>query len=156
MAKSVGANIATLHFYFPTKESLIRAVLDHAMSRFRTTLEPHGTPRMQLRNHLRAVRGLMVEEPELGVVMAELALRSVRDESIGAIMNEMYDAWLVTMRGLLRRAVKEGGRRRELDSDAVAALIVATLTAMTLPVMLDANRGDRALRQLQRWLESSN
>ena len=126
------------------------------MSRFRTTLEPHGSPRAQLRNHLRAVRTLMLEEPELGAVMAELALRSVRDESIGAIMNELYDGWLMTMRGLLRRAVKEGALRRELDSDAVAALIVATLTSMTLPVMLDANRGDRALRQLERWLESSN
>ena len=156
MAKAVGVNIATLHYYFPTKESLIRAVLDHAMSRFRTTLEPHGAPRAQLRNHLRAVRGLMREEPELGAVMAELALRSVRDESIRSILNEMYDGWQTTMRGLLRRAVKEGGLRRELDSDAVAALIVATLTAMTLPVMVEAERGDRALRQLERWLESSN
>ena len=148
----MGVNIATLHYYFPTKESLIRAVLDHAMSRFLTTLEPHGSPSSQLRNHLRAVRTLMVEEPELGAVMAELALRSVRDESIGSIMNETYDAWHVTMRGLLRRAVKEGGLRREVDSDAVAALIIATLTAMTLPVMADARRGDQALRQLERWL----
>ena len=152
VAREVGVNIATLHYYFPTKESLIRAVLDHAMGRFRTTLEPHGSPSSQLRNHLRAVRALMVDERELGAVMAELALRSVRDESIASIMNEMYDGWHVIMRGLLRRAVKEGGLRRELDSDAVAALIIATLTAMTLPVMLDANRGDRALGQLERWL----
>jgi AcrR family transcriptional regulator len=156
VASEVGVNIATLHYYFPTKESLIRAVLDHAMSRFRTTLEAHGSPRSQLRNHLRAVRALMVDEPELGVVMAELALRSVRDDSIRSIMSEMYDAWHTSMRGMLRRAVKEGGLRRELDSDAVAALILATLSSMTLPVMLDANRADRALRQLERWLESSN
>jgi AcrR family transcriptional regulator len=156
VASEVGVNIATLHYYFPTKESLIRAVLDLAMSRFLTTLEPHGSPSSQLRNHLRAVRKLMVEEPELGAVMAELALRSVRDESIGKILNEMYDAWHTTMRGLLRRAVKEGGLRREVDSDAVAALTIATLTAMTLPVMLDANRGDLALRQLERWLGVSS
>jgi hypothetical protein len=48
--------------------------------------------------------------------------------------------------------VKEGRIRSELDSDAVAALIVATLTSLTLPVMTDARRGDRALRQLERWL----
>ena len=155
-------NISTLHYYFPTKESLIRAVLDHSMSRFLTTLEPHGSPSSQLRNHLRAVRSLMLEEPELGAVMAELALRSVRDESIRSILNQMYGAWHVAIRGLLRRAATEGGLRSELDSDAVAALIIATLTAMTLPVMTDANRGDQALRQLERWLgiaaprESSN
>ena len=152
VAASVGVNIATLHYYFPTKESLIRAVLDHAMDRFRSTLAPHGSPSEQLRNYLRSARTLLVEEPELGAVMAELALRSVRDESIGSIMNRMYDTWHVTLRGLLRRAVREGGLRPELDSDAVAALIIATLTSMTLPVMTDPGRGDRALRQLERWL----
>ena len=152
VAAEVGVNIATLHYYFPTKESLIRAVLDHAMGRFRTTLAPHGSPADQLRNYLRATRKLMLDEPELGAVMAELALRSIRDDSIGSILNEMYDVWHVTLRGLLRRAVKEGKLRPEADSDAVAALIVATLTAMTLPVMSDARRGDQALRQLERWL----
>ena len=152
VASEVGVNIATLHYYFPTKESLIRAVLDHAMGRFRTTLAPHGSPADQLRNYLRATRKLMLDEPELGAVMAELALRSVRDDSIASIMNEMYDVWHVTLRGLLRRAVKEGKLRPEADSDAVAALIISTLTSMTLPVMSDARRGDQALRQLERWL----
>ena len=152
VAAEVGVNIATLHYYFPTKEALIRGVLDHAMSRFRTTLAPHGSASHQLRNHLRAARTLLVEEPELGAVMAELALRSVRDSSIGSIMNEVYDEWQVTVRRLLRRSVKEGGLRPDIDSDAVAALIIATLTSMTLPVMADASRGDRALRQLETWL----
>ena len=98
------------------------------------------------------MRTLSLEEPELGAVMAELAVRSVRDESIGSIMDEMYVVWHTTMRGLLRRAVREGGLRPEVDSDAVAALIIATLTSLTLPVMRDARRGDQALRQLERWL----
>lgn len=148
----MGVNIATLHYYFPTKESLIRAVLDHAMGRFRTTLETEGPASAQLRGYLRSVRTLLIEEPELGAVMAELALRSVRDEGIATILNQMYDVWHSAVRGLLRRAVKEGRIRSELDSDAVAALIVATLTSLTLPVMTDARRGDRALRQLERWL----
>src|SRR5690349_20901292 len=152
VAAEVGVNIATLHYYFPTKESLIQAVLEHAMGRFRTTLTPHGSPSDQLRNYLRAVRKLLLDEPELGAVMAELALRSVRDRSTGRIMNAMYDTWHVTVRGLLRRAVREGTLKAQMDSDAVAALIVATLTSMTLPVMGDATRGDQALRQLERWL----
>jgi AcrR family transcriptional regulator len=150
VAAEVGVNIATLHYYFPTKESLIRGVVEHAMERFRSTLTPHGSPSDQLRNHLRAVRKLLVDEPELGSVMGELALRSARDKSIAAIMSEMYDAWHATMRGLLRRGVKAGGLRPELDSDGVAAVVVATLTAMTLPT--GAPRSEQALRQLERWL----
>jgi len=152
VAAEVGVNIATLHYYFPTKESLIRGVVEHAMGRFRSTLAPHGSPSDQLRNHLRAVRKLLADEPELGSVMAELALRSARDKSIAAIMTEMYDAWHATMRGLLRRGVKAGDLRPDLDSDGVAALVVATLTAMTLPTMTAAPRGGQALRQLERWL----
>jgi AcrR family transcriptional regulator len=155
VAARVGVNIATLHYYFPTKEALIRGVLDQAMVRFRSTLAPHGSPADQLKNHLRAVRKLLVEEPELKAVMGELALRSARDSSIAEIMAEMYEAWHATMRGLLRRAVKEGGLRSELDSDGVAALVVATLTAATLPTLSGTPRSDQALRQLERWLARS-
>jgi AcrR family transcriptional regulator len=150
VAAEVGVNIATLHYYFPTKESLIRGVVEHAMGRFRATLAPHGSPSDQLRNHLRAVRKLLTDEPELGSVMGELALRSARDKSIAAIMTEMYDAWHATMRGLLRRGVKAGALRPELDSDGVAAVVVATLTAMTLPT--GKRRSEQAERQLERWL----
>jgi TetR/AcrR family transcriptional repressor of nem operon len=155
VANEVGVNIATLHYYFPTKESLIRGVLDHAMERFRSTLEPHGSPSDQLRNHLRAVRKLMSAEPELAAVMSELALRSTRDKAIASIMDTMYDVWQTTMRGLLRRAVREGGAPRELDSDAMAALIIATLTAMTLPHLRAGGRGDKAFRQLEKLLSSN-
>src|ERR1700686_5600988 len=48
VAAEVGVNIATLHYYFPTKESLIRGVLDHAMGRFRSTFAPGSKPGEQL------------------------------------------------------------------------------------------------------------
>src|SRR5438067_5516951 len=151
VAAEAGVNIATLHYYFPTKEALIRGVLEHAMSRFRSTLAPHGSPESQLRNHLRAVRRLLQDEPQLGAVMGELALRSARDASIAALLRETYDAWHATMRGLLRRAVNDGELRPELDSDEVAALVVTTLTAMTLPIAA-GSQAELALRQLELWL----
>jgi AcrR family transcriptional regulator len=152
VADEIGVNIATLHYYFPTKESLIRGVVEYAMGRFRSTLAPHGSPSDQLRNHLRAVRKLLVEEPELGTVMGELAMRSARDKAIAEIMAQTNEAWHATMRGLLRRGVKEGALRRELDNDGVAALVIITLTGMTLPTMTTTPRTDQALRQLEGWL----
>src|SRR4030088_3036616 len=106
VAAGVGLNIATLHYYFPTKETLIRGVVAHAMERFRTTLAPHGSPADQLRNHLRAVRKLLRDEPEIGAVMGELALRSARDSALARIMRETNDAWYRTLRGMLRRAIR--------------------------------------------------
>ena len=152
VAAEVGMNIATLHYYFPTKEALIRGVVAHAMQRFRSTLAPHGSPTDQLRNHLRAVRKLLREEPQVSAVMGELALRSARDPSLAQIMRETYDAWHRTLRGLLKRAARDEQLAPELDSDDVAALIMATLTSMTLPTVGSAQRIDQAFRQLERVL----
>jgi AcrR family transcriptional regulator len=143
---------ATLDYYFPTKEALIRGVVAHAMDRFRSTLAPHGSPADQLRNHLRAVRKLLRAEPEVGAVMGDLPLRSARDPAMARIMGEAFQAWQRTLRGLLQRAARDGQLTRDVDYDDVAALIMATLTSMTLPSTASADRTDRAFRQLERWL----
>jgi len=154
VAAEAGVNIATLHYYFPTKEALIRGVVAHAMGRFRSTLAPHGSPDDQLGNHLKAVRALLRNEPEVGAVMGELALRSARDASLARIMRESNDAWHRTLRGLLHRAAHAGNLSNAVDSDEAAALIVATLTSMVLPSMTPA-RKEQAFRELGRWLNST-
>ena len=152
VANEVGVNIATLHYYFPTKEALIAGVLQHAMERFRTSLQPHGSPESPLRNYLRATRKLLRDEPELGAVMTELALRATRDTAIRKFLDAMYAQWHDTVRGLLKRAARDGHLRSDLDTDATAALIVATLNGIAVPQMGDPRRGDLALRELERWL----
>lgn len=153
VAAEVGVNIATLHYYFPTKEKLIQGVVAHAMGRFRTTLEGGVGSGDMLRKYLRGVRRLLAEEPELGAVMGELALRSSRDPALAPVLQEMNETWHKTVRGLLHRAAKEGQISRELDADPVAALIVAVLASMSLP-RADA-RNSQALQQLERWLGST-
>jgi AcrR family transcriptional regulator len=152
VAAEAGVNIATLHYYFPSKEALIRGVVDHAMERFQSTLASQGSPAEQLRNHLRAVRRLLRDEPELGAVMGELALRSARDEALAGLLRETNAAWHKTMRGLLRRAVREGQLGPEFDSDDAAALVVAVLASMMLPPLASAPISDQAMRRLERWL----
>lgn len=152
VAAEAGVNIATLHYYFPTKEKLIEGVVEHAMSRFRTTLEPHGSTSDQLRNHLRSVQRLVQDEPDLGIVMGELALRSARDPAIARIMRETNEGWHRTVRGLLRKAVKDGSLEPELDTDETAAMIVAALRSLTLPMASSGGHSEQALRQLERWL----
>jgi len=152
VAAHVGLNVATLHYYFPTKEALIRGVLDEAMRRFRSTLVADGSPADRLRNHLRAVRSLLREQPQVGAVMGELALRSARDPAVARILREMNDVWHRTLRALLRQAVRDGHLASELDSDAVAALVMSTLMNMCLPTFASPERKDQAFRQLERWL----
>ena len=152
VAAEVGVNVATLHYYFPTKESLIRGVVEYAMGRFRSTLEPHGDPADQLRNHLRAVRKLITTEPELGVVIGEFHLRANRDPEVRKVVDEMFATWQTAMRGLLKRAEREGTVHADLDIDATAALIMSTLMSATLGPFSASGRGEKAIRELERLL----
>src|SRR5947207_9085914 len=101
VAAEAGVNVATLHYYFPTKEALIRGVMGHAMQRFTTTLSGEGTAAQQLRHHLRGVHRLYQDEPELFAVMGELALRSLRDPAIASVYGETSDAWHARLKTLV-------------------------------------------------------
>src|SRR3954466_4277771 len=71
VAADVGVNIATLHYYFPTKEALIRAVIGHAVARFQATMPTEGSAVDQLRGHLRALAHLLKTDTQLWAVMGE-------------------------------------------------------------------------------------
>ena len=103
IAGAVKINVATLHYYFPTKEALVRAVVGHAFSRFRTTLVPSGRTTTLLKAHFDGLRRLGREEPELFAVMGELALRAARDETMAAIVRETDQQWHATIRKAIRK-----------------------------------------------------
>src|SRR5437879_2112513 len=70
VARDAGVNIATLHYYFPTKEALIRGVVRHAQQQFAGTLPRAGSAREQLRSHLSALADLVKTNRELFSVLA--------------------------------------------------------------------------------------
>jgi TetR/AcrR family transcriptional repressor of nem operon len=153
VAGAVGVNIATLHYYFPAKEDLIRGVVAHAMERFRSTLSGDNAPAKLLRAHFDGIRRLARDEPELFAVMGELALRARRDAAMSAIVRETDTVWHATLRGLLRSAQRDGAVDRSLEPNDAAAVIVATLKGTyLLPAGAGPERVSQALRQLERWL----
>jgi AcrR family transcriptional regulator len=152
VAAEVGVNVATLHYYFRTKESLIRAVVGHAMARFRTTFVPGRSPGAQLEAHFHGVRRLVRNEPELFAVMGELAQRSARDPVIAVIFKETHDTWHSALRGMLKHARAEGLVNPAVDPDATAALVVATFSGMFM--LPSATTTPRHLEQALSQLES--
>jgi len=149
VAAAVGVNIATLHYYFPHKEDLIRGVVAHAMGRFRGTLGGAGSAEDQLRAHFRGLRRLSRDEPELFTVMAELAIRGVRDTTLRKIVGGTDDAWRAMLRTLLRRAKDEGAVAAGLDPDGMAAVIVATLKGTFMLPASEPENVERTFRQLE-------
>ena len=147
-------NVATLHYYFPTKEDLIKAVVGHAMSRFQSTLSSDGSSTERLRAHFKGLRRLANDEPELFAVMGELMLRATRDKSLAGIIAKMHDYWHGTLRTMLRGARDDGALPGEIDPDGMAAVIVSTLKGVYLLPARSAppEAFDKSLRQLERLL----
>src|SRR5689334_25424993 len=81
IAARAGVNIATLHYYFATKEDLIRGVVDALVKRFRTQQVPAlaeqpRSPLIELRQELQDAQYQIRKSPEIFSVLFELDLRS--------------------------------------------------------------------------------
>jgi AcrR family transcriptional regulator len=150
VAAAAGVNVATLHYYFPTKEALIGDVLKHAMQRFRTSMPAGGSPADQLRNHFAGIRRLVREEPELFAVMGELALRSARDPAIRALYQQTTDIWQATVRGLLAKAARDGLLVGSRNLDAQASLVVSALTGASMIPLSRPARLTETIGELER------
>jgi TetR/AcrR family transcriptional repressor of nem operon len=154
VAADVGVNIATLHYYFPTKEALIRGVIGQAMQRFRETMPGDGSPMDQLRDHLRGLAGLVKADRQLWAVMGELVLRAPRDADLGRIFRQTDGFWHRTLRDLIARAIAQGALDPKLDADDMAALVIAAIKGVSLPTVagFEPEVVDRVFRQLERLL----
>ena len=152
VAAAVGINVATLHYYFLTKETLIGDVLKHAMQRFRSTMSVSGATIDQLRSHFAGILRLADEEPELFAVMGELALRSTRDPAIRELYQATTAVWRSTVRGLLAKATADGSLSGPRDLDAQASLVVAALTGACMVPPIQPERLRETVAELERAL----
>jgi AcrR family transcriptional regulator len=157
VAALAGVNIATLHYYFPTKEALIRGVIGLAMQRFSATLPSTGSAVEQLRGHLAALKQLMKADPNLWAVMGELVLRAPRDSDLSLVLQQTDDFWHRTLVSLLERCTAEGALDARLDTDETASLMMAALKGLSLPTMagFQPEVADKVFRQLERLLKLS-
>jgi AcrR family transcriptional regulator len=154
VAADVGVNIATLHYYFPTKEALIRGVIGHAMQRFSATMPADGSPSEQLRAHLRSLATLLKEDHQLWAVMGELVLRAPRDPDLERIVRQTDEFWHRTLRDLIRRSIETGSLDPELNPDDMAALMIVAIKGVSLPSVagFQPQRAEQIIRQLEHLL----
>jgi AcrR family transcriptional regulator len=154
VAADVGVNIGTLHYYFPSKEALIRAAVRHTIAKFAATLSREGSPAEQLRGHLEGVRHLLKTDQELWAVSSEVALRAARDDAIADMVRQGDDQWFAFLRGLVARGVDEGSLDGSLQPEGVAAALIAAIRGVSMPTMgsLRPERIDQTFDQLERWL----
>ena len=154
VAADVGVNIATLHYYFPSKEALIRAVIGYAVGRFQATMPGEGSAVDQLRAHLRAIAELLRADPRLWAVMSELVLRAPRDTSLADIFRQTDGYWHRTLAELIQRCIDAGAVPPDLDASGTARLLIVAIKGMSLPALAGdpSDIADQVFTQFERLL----
>lgn len=162
VAARAGVNIATLHYYFATKEDLIRGVVDSIEQQFaeqnaRITLQG-ATAREQMHAELRHALEIKRDRPELQIVLHELFLRSLRDVAVHEIFSGMDTGWHRTIMAIVSAGIAEGSFRADLDVDATASAIIAFIKGASIQLAREPETFayERVVAQFERWLFASH
>jgi AcrR family transcriptional regulator len=159
VAARAGVNIATLHYYYRTKEDLIRGVVGCLREQFKTIHPPSAanqphSPLEDLRAEFADADYQARCRPEPFVVLFELFLRSLRDPTIRQILHGMDTYWQQHIESYLADGVREGQFRADLDVSAAAAAIVSLVKGSVIQTMMHGETFPTAhvYREIERWL----
>jgi AcrR family transcriptional regulator len=143
VAERVGVNIATLHYYFATKEDLIRGVVELLTEEFATFRAPNQppleelSPREGLRSELEDVREQIKARPDTYIVLLELYMRSFRDPRIRRMLGALDAGWREHLESLLVAGVRAGEFPSALDIHATSAVLMAFSKGMAMQLLSD-------------------
>lgn len=157
IAALVGVNIATLHHHFPTKEDLVRGVVDGIVRDLDRVPAPGSAPdalppREALHAHLAHVLGQMRDAPDRFVLLNELFARAARDAELGRVLAATDASWRAYLVPLFEAGVARGDFRPDLDSAAAADAVTSFLKGLTLQPTLSSEDARRAADEMERWI----
>jgi AcrR family transcriptional regulator len=165
VAAEAGINHATLIYYFPSKEALIRGVVDYLVRDFSASRVPSSgadekalTPLDELRREYEDIACRFRETPELFVVLAEIHGRARRDPAIAAVMEQIDRFWHDHLLGILTRGVRDGVFRSDLDGQLTATSIMVQMKGLGyhLTARAGAAEAEQLVEQLaaqtERWV----
>jgi AcrR family transcriptional regulator len=143
VAARAGVNIATLHYYFATKEDLIRGVVEllaHEFATFRAPDQPpleELSPREGLRSDLEDVRYQIKTRRDTYIVLFELYMRSFRDPQIREMLHVMDAGWREHLESLLSAGVRAGEFPSDLDIHATSAVLITFSKGVAMQLLSD-------------------
>jgi TetR/AcrR family transcriptional regulator, regulator of cefoperazone and chloramphenicol sensitivity len=157
VANRAGLNISTLHYYFESKENLVRSVAQRLLSEFKSTQDPEAAAMgavEQLHKTLSDQDALMSIHPSTYVVVNELFTRSLRDAKLRPVVQELLGQWEDHFRSFIAQGAESG----QIAADSDALVTARTLQCLMLGrSLLTLLRGedlppDAMFHQLLRWL----
>jgi len=158
VAMRAGVNIATLHYYFASKEDLIDGVVDYLLDLFSSEASrdldlDFSTPLGHLRAMFLNTVYRMRTMPHMFVVLGELVMRSQRNPSLQAAMKRMEVQWMHYLNWVVAEGVAQGQFRADLDAEATAKKIIVVVKGVTFQYVWARQEVDfEGVLQIIEWL----
>ena len=154
VAERAGVNVATLHYYFPTKQALIEGLAQFLAAKFvllhGPAPKPSGYPALdRLRQEFFDGEFYFEHEPKMLLVMEELELRAKRDVEVQKVVEMMHWHWKLGLEQMVEAGVAEGTFRQDLSKDEILTLLICMMSGATIC------RGDEfqfVKQGIERWL----
>jgi AcrR family transcriptional regulator len=151
VALKAGINSATLHYYFPTKESLVQGVVEHLMRELMTNRAQTAQPKSALellRAEFSDVRLRLKQSPDQLVVLTELAVRARRDPIIAQMLQYLDQGWRSHLFSVLEMGVADGTFRSDLNIGSTAELLMSQLRGLGFQGEFDFEKLDDIVMNL--------
>ncbi len=136
IAADVGMGKASLYYYYPTKEDLFRAVIDHEQAEFLALMEPileeNATSSEKLRRYLE--RRMRHFQDFVNLSSLSMSVFSQAD----SVMGELFRILTKHDYRMIESILAEGVRRNEftpIDVNATASLVVHLLQGLRLRLL---------------------
>jgi TetR/AcrR family transcriptional regulator, regulator of cefoperazone and chloramphenicol sensitivity len=135
VAARAGVNIATLHYYFPSKQDLVEGLAQFISAKFVTIHGPAPVPSGYaaldgLRQEFSDIKYYVEHEAKMLLVMQELGMRGKRDDAVKKVVDEMTSHWRHGIEGLVEEGVATGVFRDDMDKQALCAILLSILAGI--------------------------
>jgi TetR/AcrR family transcriptional regulator, regulator of cefoperazone and chloramphenicol sensitivity len=130
VAHRAGVNIATLHYYFPSKQHLIEGLAQLIGAKFVTL---HGRPPRpsglsaldRLRQEFSDGRFYLKHHPEMLLALQEFALRGKRDPEVQKTVDQMNAHWRDGIERMVRAGVADGTFRDDIPPGEMLSMLMS-------------------------------
>lgn len=160
IADRVGINVATLHYHIPTKDALVELVAQSMKEDFmaQRMLQPTDglKPREKLRHEFERHFQTRRENPELLLVMEEMARRARHDETVARVILPMRAFWFEQIQAIIEAGRADGSFRPDLDPPSATFLVIGLMIATSAYRIEDRAVVDRAVDELFRSILSEH
>ncbi|MFB7103703.1 TetR/AcrR family transcriptional regulator [Streptomyces hydrogenans] len=157
VAAEAGIPLGTLHYVFPAKDQLLRAVMAKVVrdisEALRAEAELDQGVEHAFRQGITSFWGRLVES-DLGlqIMQYELTMYSLRAEGAAGLARSQYERYSSLVTEFCEQAAQAAGERCVIGYDALGRLTLALIDGLILQYVANPDR-DRARRDLKHALD---